>query len=511
MEAPLEDPPSSDGQFETRARAAQGSLFPSDDFILPESVGSMRKAISAIHAMPIKAEQSHTLTTRRLMDACILVAQLDYRKRGREQIELMRTNRASPLFETRVTEFAKLAGMAGKNYERVRDGLDALYEMTLQWNVVGEDANVEWEMKSHFLASLGYGTGEKRGLIRFSIDPAILEIVLEPSHWATLSLQAMKGLSTPASYALYQNAWRYINTRAKVTAALPTETWIKLIVGPSRYIKEDSATGRSTVQYGDFKRRVLLEAMELVNQVEALDHTLELKEYFSGNRVAKLQFKFIPKQQRRLDMPVSWPPEVLDVLAGLGFDAREIADMSQSRSYEEVAESLVRLKASDERMKAAGRPITSRKAYFIGILSNVAAGASVAEISDEDLEKEVREQEAVAAAKEREAKVKEAFARHQTQVANASIFALPPGERAALFAEFEASPKGAKSQILWGRGWTPNNVGALSIFRAWLQEARPDHFEKLLPNPEDRTIEAWSAWRLDQLASENEFAPNHAR
>ncbi|NDH30782.1 MAG: redox-regulated ATPase YchF, partial [Betaproteobacteria bacterium] len=72
----------------------------------------------------------------------------------------------------------------------------------------------------------------------------------------------------------------------------------------------------------------------------------------------------------------------------------EIADMSQSRSYEEVAESLVRLKASDERMKAAGRPITSRKAYFIGILSNVDAGASVAEISDEDLEKEVREQEA---------------------------------------------------------------------------------------------------------------------
>jgi hypothetical protein len=238
----------------------------------------------------------------------------------------------------------------------------------------------------------------------------------------------------------------------------------------------------------------------MVNQVEALDYTLELKEHFSGKRVAKLQFKFIPKQQRRLDMPLSWPPEVLEVLTSLGFDSREIADMSQSRSYEEVAEALVRLRASDERMRAAGRPITSRKAYFIGILSNVAAGAKLSDISDEALEKEAREQDAAAAAKEREARMREGFAKHQAEVANVEIFAMDDGRRKALISEFEASEEGARAKLLWGRGWKPSNVGALSVFRKWLSEAHPGDYELLLPNPEDKTVEGWMAWRLDQAA-----------
>lgn len=488
------------GQFETRARGQQSSLFANEDFILPTSVSTMRKAVSAIHAMPAKAEHSHTLNTRRLMDACILVAQLDCRKRGREAVERMRADRVSPLFETRVTEFVRLAGIAGKNYERVREGLDALYEMTLQWNMVGEDDKVEWEMKSHFLSSVGYGKGDKKGLIRFSIDPSILEIVLEPSHWATLSIQAMKGLSTPTSYALYQNAWRYINTRAKVTAALPTDTWIKLITGASRYVKEDPKTGKSSINYGDFKRRVLVDAINMVNEIPALDHTIELKEHFSGKRVAKLQFKFHPKQQQRLNLPLSWPAEIMEVLAGLGFSSREVADMSQSRSHQEVAESLVRLRASDERLRAQGRPISSRKAYFIGILSNVAAGAGQGEIDDAQLEAEVREQDAAMAAKEREARVKEAFGRHQSEVFAAELFAMEDASRDAMLAQFEATDSGEKTRLLWSRGWRPNNAGALAVLRAWIAEERPELMAKLLPSPEDRSMEAWSAWRLDSLA-----------
>ena len=151
----------------------------------------------AIHAIPVKAEHAQSLNSRRLFDACILVTQIDFRRRDRAEVERIKNDRISPVFEVRITD---LASIPGKNYQRLYAELDTLFEMVLRWNIVGEDANVEWDMKSHFLSSLGYGKGQKRGLIRFSMDPAILGIVLEPSNWATLSLQAMERLGTAASY-----------------------------------------------------------------------------------------------------------------------------------------------------------------------------------------------------------------------------------------------------------------------------------------------------------------------
>ena len=160
----------------------------------------------------------------------------------------------------------------------------------------------------------------------------------------------------------------------------------------------------------------------------------------------------------------------------------------------------MRLRASDEKLKAQGRPITSRKAYFIGILSNVAAGAGQSEIDDERIEAEVREQESAAAAKERESRVREAFSRHQSEVFAAELFAIDDAKRDEMIAQFQLSESGVKTSLLWGRGWRPANVGALAVLRAWLVDEKPDVLARLLPNPQDKTLEAWSAWRIDSIA-----------
>lgn len=495
--------PGEDG-FVTRRHSsdavqAQPSLFSTEDVIIPSTIKSMRKAVSAIHATPFKAEHNHTLHTRRLFDACILVAQLDFRKRDRQQVERMRAERVSPIFEVRITNLARLAEIPGKNYQRLREDLDRVYEMDLKWNMLGEGGKLEWSMKSHFLASLGIGEFDKAGLIRFTIDPSILEIVLEPRHWAVLSLQAMASLGTAASYALFQNCWRYIGTQAKVTAALPTETWIMLLLGHTRYVKEDPKTKKLTIQYGEFKRRCLTDAIARVNDVQALSYTLELKEILSGNRVSKLQFRFIPKKQESLGLPLTWPADGLQVLEQLGFSELEIGDMSQAHSYEEVAESIVRLKTSVARTRAAGKPITSRKAYFLGILSNVADGASDDELEHEKIEAEVQLREAERHAKERQDRAKEGFAKHQGGVFAVRLFELDSEFRASLFADFEASAEGQKHKLLLEKGWSPKNVGALSVFKAWLAEAHADTHGLLLCNPEDKSLEAWMAWRLDSL------------
>lgn len=479
----------------------QPSLFPTEDLIIPETIRSIRKAVSAIHAIPLKPEHSQSLNSRRLFDACILVAQIDFRKRDKQMLERVRTERLAPMFETRVTDLARLAGIPGKNYERIYDELDKLFEMVLRWNIVGEDSKVEWDLKSHFLSSLGYGRGLKRGLIRFSIDPSILEIVLEPSNWASLSLQAEEGLGTAASYALYQNAWRYVNTHAKVTAVLPTATWVELLMGQSRYVVDDPKDGKRVVNYGDFKRRVLMDAIRRVNEIQALSYTLELKEYRSGTRVSKLQFKFIPKQQPSLGLPLTWPEDVLRVLERLGFTQAEIENMSQAHSFEEVADSIVRLKAAEGRLKAAGRPISSKKAYFSGILTNIASGAVGDDLDHEKIEAEAKAQEAQRLAEQRQVRLKEEFTKHMSNVFAQRLYELADVDRESIFRDFEGSPAGPKAKLLIEKGWNQKNVGALTILRGWLTTDRPDVLNRLLSNPEDKDFDSWMAWRLDSMGS----------
>lgn len=496
------DADQNDRGFDMRRRDPdQPSLFPTEDLIIPDALRSMRKAVSAIHASPIKAEHAQSLNSRRLFDACILVAQLDFKKREHAQIVRMKNERISPMFETRITDLSRLASIPGKNFERVYSELDQLFEMRLNWNVVGEDSEIEWAMKSHFLSSIGYGRGQKRGLIRFSIDPAILDIVLEPSNWATLSLQAMEGLGTAASYALYQNAWRYVNTTAKVTAALPVETWIELLVGKSRYVVEDPEMGKRVQNYADFKRRTLVDAIRRVNEIQALSYELELKELKSGHRVSKLQFKFIPKKSQSLGLPVNWPADVLRVLTSIGFSEREIENLSQARSHEEVTDSILKLKAAEGRMRALGKPIASKKAYFNGILANIASGATMDDLDHEKIEAEARLIEAQRVAEDRQERRIREFSRFQSERFITRLFEMVDSTRMDLFAEFEASTEGAKAKLLVTKGWNPKNVGALSIFKSWLTKTHPALMEALLPNPEDKNLEAWMAWRLDAGAS----------
>jgi hypothetical protein len=490
-----------DRDFDMRRRSTdQPALFPTEDLIIPETLRSFRKAVSAIHAVPVKAEHNQSLNNRRLFDACILVALIDCRKRD-GLIKRICEERVSPIFETRVTDLARLAGIPGKNYVRIYEELDRLYEMDLRWNIVGEDSKVEWEMRAHFLSSLGYGKGHSRGLIRFSIDPSILAILLEPSNWATLSLQRMHGFSTGPAYALYQNAWRYVNTHAKVTAALPTATWIELLIGHSRYVVDDPVHGKRVVNYGDFKRRVLVDALSRVNETSALGYTLELKELRSGTRVSKLQFKFVPKKQESLGLPVTWPDEVLRVLASLGFTSSEVEDLSQAHSFEVVAETLVRLKAAEGRLKAQNRTITNKKAYFSGILSNVATGEAEDDLNVTKIEAEAKAQEAARLAAARNERRKEEFAKHQAQVFSARFFELPESERAPLLSDFESSPAGKRAGMLVAKGWTPQNAGALACLRAWLADERPATLEQFYAHPEDRSFDAWLAWRLDRAES----------
>lgn len=481
--------------FEMRERVSgQASLFSPTEFPIPQTLKSWKKGIAALHSVPVKAEHSQSLIIRKLMDAAILVVQLDFGKRKPEDVERIRAERITPLFEVSVSDLCKLGGIPPKRYTLCYAALEQIYEMDLHWNIIGEVKELEWKWRSHFFSSYGKGEGSKRGMVRFSFSPEVLDLILEPAYWASLSLKAQRSLTISSAYALYQNTWKYIGTDHKKTATLPVETWVELLCGRSRYIKEEN--GKITLNYKDFKRYILIPAIEQVNSLPALSYTLELIEYKRIKRVEKIQFRFVEKS-RQLSLPSSWPADVFEALSKLGMDEGSVKELAEAHSLDQVSDALDRLKEAQRRLKDKGKGITSIKAYFLGILGKLSVG-DVDEIDHEKLEVEIQRKAAEDAASNRKEKMAEMFAKHRSECLANWLNTMPDDELSGLFSEFGKTVEGQKLSIVrrTGKGRIPGMAYIRGLL-SWLEINRPEQVEEAFQNPEDRSIEAWMAWRLE--------------
>ena len=110
----------------------------------------------------------------------------------------------------------------------------------------------------------------------------------------------------------------------------------------------------------------------------------------------------------------------------------------------------------------------------------------------------MKAQSAAREAQERLERLSKAFERHQAITFTANLFAADEDYRADVFQRFEQSTDGEKAKLLLRRGWDASNAGALAMLRTWLQREHPDELGRLLPNPEGKGIDAWTAWRADQ-------------
>ena len=476
----------------------QGMLFSNDTFELPTSVRTYTKAVSAIHAIP---GAPVTINVRRLMDACILVAQIYYRKLPRDVVEKMREVRASPMFEVRINYLRTLGGIKEQNIEPLKEDLETLRKVGFNWNVISEDRSVEFNMKSSFVTTYGVGTGGSAGWLRFALEPAALELILDPRMYASFSLQVMATLRTESSYSLYQATWRYINTDNKCTPLLPVETWIELIKGPSRYVQEDLKTGvKTAVSIGDFKRRDLIPAISRINEVDALNYTLKLQERKSGNKIQGWQFSFIPKRQRsiKFEIPHSWPVEMDALLKSMGFNEQDLADMSESYGADEIAEGLRRLEAAEMRLKQKGNHIRSRRHYLRTTLENMDAAKKSTLLEDEKIEELASRKADEEAAERRRRDQVAQFESRQQALVDAGIQSLSHDEQETLLARFKESLNVTEKSFLEK---DPNieKRPTKILFRKWLEANRKDLLRAFLPNPHDQAFEAWQSWRLEQL------------
>lgn len=482
--------------------SAIGQLFRSDELLLPEAHNTYRKPVAAIHSIPERRDASLKLTVRKLMEAMPLAVQLDLRSRRKEEaqelVRKIREDRATPLFEIRTQELCRLAGISGANRDRIHETLAEMVAFPFIWNVLGEDGKIEYEAVAPLLIRKDKGVGKKLGYIRFAFEPEILLWFLEPTMWANLSWTVMSGIGRSngpgqeAAFGLYQNIWRYIGTSAKLTPLLDVATWIDLIIGPSRFVKVDAKGVKQVEDYKDFKRRYLLPGLAILNEHPALSHTVELKEDKSGRKVARLRFKFVEKVQGTFDFPLGWPPESLKLLEELGFSEKEINMASQLYPYEQVAEALKRLPAAEQRVRAKGSRVYSRKAFFSGILSNVAKGETQTAEEEAKLLREAEQLQQQEAEAQRMEALQAKFSAHQRSTIGAELKALSEQERDALIQKhLEAKPE---DRILYKGGelGTPY----LALFCKWLASAQPETYASWLPEPKDQNFQSWLAWQL---------------
>lgn len=498
--------PVQDGFAVREREATQQALFPIEEVVLPPSLSEMRKPVAIIHAVPVLSEgQEMTLNMRRLQNACITLAQNDLAQREKAEPGLLRRilqEQRQPLFETTIGKLADLAHIEGNNYERIYEALYRLQDQVFMWNVLGEDNEVAWLKRAHFLSNVSRGVGPNRGMLRFRFDFDVLEIVLEPHLWAKFSLNP-NSFGTSASLALYENCWRYIGTASKRTASMPVQTWIELLCGTGKYMTRD-AQGRQRPNYGEFKRSVLNDSIKRVNAVSALKYSLRLIEHKAGNRVTHLQFAFEPKKQQTLGLPLMWQGDLTNVLVQLGFSEKEIADLGEAYQQEEVREGLARLKEAQDKIRAAGRSITSRKAYLLGILANLTSSKKGQDLDLDAVEREVRTREAEQMAEERRRRTEEGFNAHQARVFAENYARLDSARRAEIETEYLSSPEGKRLLSTLessGGGFDASRRMHQHLLRTWMKGKRPLDFAELLPNPEDRSLDAWLEWRLEMAQS----------
>lgn len=471
-----------------------------EELYVPEGgITRYKKGIAALHSIPVGG--NHTLNSRRVMDAIVAIVQLHFARMPKHQREMLRELEASPMFRVTKGELRHLAGIASKKFGRVEDVLDFLHEMRINWNIMGEDSKVEWQMTSRFLASWGKGVGKYDGQVCFSIDPRVLDLILEPAFYARLNLDIQRQLGTETSYALYQNAWRFIGTAHKVTTDYPVAYWIELLMGPCRYVQTRDGE-KFVVDYSEWKARYLKPAIEKINSIAGLAHTLELVEKKVGNslKVKRLQFRFIPKQQEKLDLPMTWPDPVLASLKSLGFEDSDVAELAQGFSLDEVVESLDRYRKAEAMKKSAGQRIGAPTAFFNGILSNVHSQAKFEAEEMEAIEKKARAEELERRSKEQQERASFEFGQFQTKRVMENFGFWPEERRAALWQAFSATPEYQKGKLLWGsKGMACTHMGAWGLFKTWVFKSKPEDYNELLPNPEDRSLEAWLVWRLSAV------------
>lgn len=467
--------------------------FNTDTTLLPEFRPGriLRKAVQAVHAYPANVEM--TMTTRRVLNALCVYAQDTFAIMSSEQRALIKdpTVRGTPVFRIQIGRLKTMIGQSSNDNERIYQALDNLYQWQFRFNVMGDvdgETQVLERVKSRFISTLGLG--EKSGLlsgeVAYEIPNDVLLMILEPSIFAQIDMRASNTLGSAHAIALYENCIRYLGTHNKVTAVLPVQEWVNLISGDGNYPNA----------YKQFKRFVLTPAIKWLEKNDLVPFTVEpLERRGPRNKMVALQFKLHLKKQPSLNMdipPPSWSPSLLEVLQTVySMSKREIAELAQLATEDELQEAMRRDAIMIQRKIAAGTPVLKRASYLRAIVRNVQIGKN--KLAEPEMDPQEMASKELQQAMDRAKRLREAFERFRVATIASKLSTLGEAEVDHLRARFALANKDDVTiGSMIARGWDKKgSTGLKTILHAWIKD-QPDLAANFLTRPDEIDFEVWN-------------------
>ncbi|HVR52630.1 MAG TPA: replication initiation protein [Pseudorhodoferax sp.] len=444
----------------------------------------LHKSTAVVHMYPISGAYGHYC--RRVYNALLYLALRVWNHMGPDYRGKVLSQRRVLRFSSTVGEISMVMRATSNATERIYQAVDALYKLECRFDAMAED-NSLWNVSSRLISQWARpekGTGE----IQWEYPPDVFALLMKPSRYAIVDLALSNSLSSGAALALYENCHRYVSNPGHLTARLPVENWIRLIL-TTRTAPNYFEPGR----YRYFKRDVLTPAIAELNDSEACPIAVEVLETKGlRGKVTHLQFR-VELKQRPLPTTTgqTGDPRIEAQLRSWGVADQAISRMLVSYDEEELWHNI---RVFSRRLEKGG--VKSPAAAFVNQLQNDygAYRAAQAPAAAED---------AAVAAPARP----DPAAQHKALVA---MYARHVGERArAVFAGWAQEAQDAAVQRYLADAATPAIVReqyarkgldtrVVSIgFFLWLSK-QPD----VLGRPEELSLDGYRAWQLERDAQE---------
>lgn len=261
--------------------------------VLQEAPDVLYKATAVVHMYPLSGTYNHF--SRRVYNALLVLALRVWNAMTADHRAKVLSQRRVLRFTSTVGEISKVLRATSNATDRIYDAVDNLYKLECRFDAMAEDASI-WGISSRLISQHARpekGTGE----IQWEYPPDVFQLLMKPTKYAIIDLRLSNTLSSGSALALYENTHRYVSNPGHLTAKLPVEDWIRLIV-----------TTRSAVNYFDrgkyryFKRDVLMPAIEELNSSEICPIQVTLQET-KGLRGRVTHIQFVVEHKKQLALP----------------------------------------------------------------------------------------------------------------------------------------------------------------------------------------------------------------
>ena len=199
-----------------------------------------------------------------------------------------------------VTELAESLSFNSRDYEHLKETLEALVDCTVKWNILEKDKEVEWGV-----ASLLANAKIRDGICTYSFAPELRYKLYNPRIYTKLNFRLQNRFTSRYAMILWEVCYDYFDRIREVgeTPFIPLKDFRELM-------------GLEKEAYPDFKvlnRNVVKESIQEVNKLTDYHVEVELKRI--GRKVGELKFRISKPKQITGGEPIqeSLYPDIQDL------------------------------------------------------------------------------------------------------------------------------------------------------------------------------------------------------